>query len=187
MSALKKRLVSHNISRFLKENLLVLFFNYNHINTEEWRLIKNQLSSIKRKGYVDALVVKNRIAKSVISRDYHEKGDSRKDTGFNKNNSEIEKLSTLFQGPTFLIGLKSPQECEPVFNIIKKQKKCIFVGGLYQGQLINHLDVKYLLKVEKRAYTDLVSTLQSTLYLTPITTNSVQLYYLLECYKQVYK
>ena len=39
----------------------------------------------------------------------------------------------------------------------------IFVGGLYQGQLINHLDVKYLLKVEKAAYANLISTLQSTL------------------------
>ena len=171
MSALKKRLVSHNISRFLKENLLVLFFNYNHINTEEWRLIKNQLSKIKT---VDALVVKNRIAKSVISR---EKGCKKKESG-------IEKLSVLFQGPTFLIGIKSPQECERVFNIINPQKKCIFVGGLYQGKLINHLDVKYLLKVEKVAYTNLCSTLQSLLYLTPITTSSVQLYYLLNNYKK---
>lgn len=177
MSALKKKLISHNISNFLEKNLLVFFFNYNHINTEEWHVIKNQLSKIKQ---VNTLVVKNRIGNNVIR-----KKNSCKKEG--EKIDKIEKLSTLFQGPTFLIGIASSQECEPVFSVIKKQKKCIFVGGLYQGQLINHLDVKYLLKVEKVAYTNLISTLQSTLYLTPITTNRVQLYYLLKCYQDIKK
>ena len=52
---------------------------------------------------------------------------------------------------------------------------------------MNHLDVKYLLKVEKVAYTYLIFTLQSTLHLTPITTNRVQLYYLLKCYQNIEK
>jgi len=174
MSALKKKLISHNISKFLEKNLLVFFFNYNHINTEEWHVIKNQLSKIKQ---VNTLRVKNRIGKNVIIKNSCKKED--------ENRDKIEKLSTLFQGPTFLIGIASSQECEPVFSVIKKQKKCIFVGGLYQGQLINHLDVKYLLKVEKGAYTDLISTLQSPLYFTPITTNRMQLYYLLKCYQDI--
>ena len=176
MSALKKKLISHNISKFLEKNLLVFFFNYNHINTEEWHVIKNQLSKIKQ---VNTLRVKNRIGKNVIIKNSCKKED--------ENRDQIEKLSTLFQGPTFLIGIPSSQECEPVFSVIKKQKKCIFVGGLYQGQLINHLDVKYLLKVEKVAYTNLISTLQSTLHLNPITTNTVQLYYLLKCYQAIKK
>ena len=177
MSALKKNLIFHNISNFLKKNLLVFFFNYNHINTEEWHVIKNQLSKIKQ---VNTLKVKNRIGKNVIR-----KKNSCKKEG--EKIDKIKKLSTLFQGPTFLIGITSSQECEPVFDVIKKQKKCIFVGGLYQGQLMNHLDVKYLLKVEKVAYTNLIFTLQSTLHLTPITTNRVQLYYLLKCYQDIEK
>ena len=176
MSALKKKLISHNISKFLEKNLLVFFFNYNHINTEEWHVIKNQLSKIKQ---VNTLRVKNRIGKKVIIKNSCKKED--------ENRDKIEKLSTLFQGPTFLIGIPSSQECEPVFSVIKKEKKCIFVGGLYQGQLINHLDVKYLLKVEKVAYTNLISTLQSTLHFHPITTNTVQLYYLLKCYQGIKK
>jgi len=173
MSALKKKIIYHNISNFLEKNLLVFFFNYNHINTEEWGVIKNQLS---KRTPVDTLVVKNRIGKKVI----------RKKNTFKKCEREIdkiEKLSTLFQGPTFLIGIASSQGCEAVFSVLNKQKKCIFVGGLYMGQLINHLDIKYLLKVEKVAYTDLISTLQYPLYLTPITTNRVQLYYLLKSYQ----
>ena len=169
MSALKKKYIFHNISRFLEENLLVLFFNYNHINTEEWHLIKQQFSKIKQ---VNTLVVKNRIANNVIKK--KEKGE--------KKTESIEKLSTLFQGPCFLIGMLSPEKCEKVLSVIKKQKKCIFVGALYRGQLMNHLDVSYLLKVEKVAYANLVSTLQHSLSLTPITTNYVQLYYLLKCY-----
>lgn len=175
MSALKKKIIFHNISNFLEKNLLIFFFNYNHINTEEWHVIKNQLSKITQ---VNTLVVKNRIGKNVIRK---KNSCKKKDEEINK----IEKLSTLFQGPTFLIGIASSQECEPVFSVIKKQKKCIFVGGLYQGQLINHLDVKYLLEVEKGAYTDLISTLQSPLYFTPISTNRVQLYYLLKCYQDI--
>ncbi len=175
MSALKKKIIFQNISKFLEKNLLIFFFNYNHINTEEWGVIKNQLSKIKK---VNTLVVKNRIGKNVIRK---KNSCKKRDEEINK----IEKLSTLFQGPTFLIGIASSQECEPVFSVIKKQKKCIFVGGLYQGQDINHLDVKYLLKVEKGAYTDLISTLQSLLYFTPISTNRVQLYYLLKSYQDI--
>ena len=114
MSALKKKLISHNISKFLEKNLLVFFFNYNHINTEEWHVIKNQLSKIKQ---VNTLRVKNRIGKNVIIKKSCKKED--------ENRDKIEKLSTLFQGPTFLIGIASSQECEPVFSVIKKQKKCI--------------------------------------------------------------
>ena len=181
MSALKKRIISYNVSRFLKENLLVLFFNYNHINTEEWHSLKKELSFIKG---VESLVVKNRIAKSVINKEKENTEGIRNKKDSLLYNKEEEKLSYLFQGPTFLIGIHSPQECEPVFNIIKKQKKCVFVGGLYQGQYINHLDYEYLLKVEKGAYTNLVSTLQSLLHLIPITRSSVQLYYLLNYYKK---
>ena len=168
MSALKKKYIFHNISTFLEENLLVFFFNYNHIYIEEWRIIKNELSKIKR---VNTLVVKNQIGNNVI----------KKNTG-NKT-KQFEKLSTLFQGPTFLIGISCSEECIQVFNSIKKQQKLIFVGGLYQSQLINHLDVKYLLKVENRANTSLITFLQSTLYLTPITTNFLQFLFLLKCYQ----
>ena len=51
----------------------------------------------------------------------------------------------------------------------------------------SHLDVEYLLKVENSAYTNFIKALQSLLYLTPITTNRVQLYYLLKKYQEVYK
>nr|QES94779.1 ribosomal protein L10 [Trebouxia lynnae] len=186
MSALKKKIISQNIYEFLEKKQKVLFFNYTHINTQEWHSIKNQFSKVKQ---VETLVVKNRIGNHVLRK--NKKSEKQKEQKGEQVQTGkrlyIEKLSTLFQGPTFLIGIDSPQECEPVFSIIKKQKKCIFVGGLYQGQLVNHLDVEYLLKVEKSAYTNFISTLQSVLYLTPITTNRVQLYYLLKKYQKVYK
>lgn len=176
MSALKKKIISHNISKFLEDNLLVFFFNYNHITIEEWRTIKNQLSKVKK---VNTKVIKNQIANNVIKNRSVCERDNR--------TKQFDKLSTLFQGPTFIIGITSTQECKDVFNIIKKQKKLIFIGGLYQGQLVNHLDVEYLLKVEKLAYANLISTLQYSLYLTPITTNLIQFYYLLKRYERTEK
>lgn len=184
MSALKKKIILQNIYQFLDKKQGVLFFNYNHINTQEWLIIKNQLSKVKQ---VDTLVVKNRIGNHVITKKEQSLKERKQKGEQVQTGLCMEKLSTLFQGPTFLIGINSPQEYEPVFSIIKKQKKCIFVGGLYQGQLVNHLDVEYLLKVEKSAYTNFIKALQSLLYLTPITTNRVQLYYLLKKYQEVYK
>ena len=172
MSALKKKIFSHNISNFLEKNLLVFFFNYNHITIQEWRAIKNQLSKVKK---VSKIVVKNQIANNVIKK----KGGkcNKCDTA-----QPFEKLSTLFQGPTFLIGMNSPQECEKSFNIIKKQKKLIFVGGLYQGQYISHLDLSSILKGEKQVYTDLINVFQSSLYTCVISTYLIPLYSLLRSY-----
>ena len=165
MSALKKKITSHSISKFLEKNLLVFFFNYNHLNIQEWRIIKNQLSKIKN---VSKIVVKNQIANNVI----------KKKSGTDEA-QPFEKLSTLFQGPTFLIGMTSPEECEILFNIIKKQKKLIFVGGLYQGQYINHLDLSSILKGEKKVYTDLINVFQYTLSTCLISTYFTPLYSLL--------
>ena len=170
MSALKKKITSHSISKFLEKNLLVFFFNYNHINTQEWRVIKNQLSKIKK---VKKIVVKNQIANNVIK----EKGKC----DHNKT-QPFEKLKPLFQGPTFLIGMSSPQECEILFNVIKKHKKLIFVGGLYQGQYINHLHLSSILKGEKQVYTDLINIFQSSLYTCVISTYFLPLYSLLKSY-----
>jgi len=65
MSALKNKIISHNIQNFLEVNLLVLFFNYNHISIEEWRIIKSELAKIEK---VSTLVVKNQIANTVIKK-----------------------------------------------------------------------------------------------------------------------
>lgn len=69
------------------------------------------------------IVVKNQIANNVIKK---------KSGTVNKKEYALpfEKLSTLFQGPTFLIGMSSPEDCEVVFNIIKKQKKLgVYIRG----------------------------------------------------------
>ena len=133
MSALKKKITDHTTRQFLDENLLVFFFNYNHINIQEWRIIKTQLS---KTNYDTCRVVKNQIATSVIKKKCRE---------IHKT-EQIEKLRTLLQGPLFVVGMKAPQEFEIFFNIIKKHSKLIFVGGLYQGQLISHLDLYSILK-----------------------------------------
>ena len=244
MSALKKNIISHNISLFLENNLLVFFFNYNHMSTEEWRVLKNQFSNIEK---VYTLVVKNKIAskiikingqkhhinKSVTSLAYTAKqcrqitesdvkgdvrtnqrftseamlewcqpltplvrrdvssvgtkeavlkGDNEYSPNINKNNP-FENVCTLFQGPTFLIGINSPEQSKQVLDTVKKEKKLIFVGGLYQKKQINHLDLDYLLKIEKGVHANLINTLQYLLYLTPLTTHSANLYYLLKCYQ----
>ena len=172
MSALKKRITINNTSQFLEENLLVFFFNYNHINIQEWRAIKTQLSKIKR---VTSRVVKNQIANNVIKK--------KKSTSVLSNKTScVGKLQTLFQGPLFMIGMTTPQECEIFFNIIKKQKKLIFVGGLYQGQLINHLDLSLILKGEKLVYANLIRVFQSSLYTCVMTTYLIPLLSLLSNY-----
>lgn len=185
MSALKKKIISHNISFFLENNLLVLFFNYNHMSTEEWRVIKNQLSKIDK---VNTLVVKNKIGYKVIEEKSHVASNGKaqqsqcdeSDIDIRKEKS-FENISTLFQGPTFLIGLNSPEQSKQVLYITKKEKKLIFVGGLYQEKQINHVDLDYLLKLEKGVHGNLISTLQCLLYFTPLKTHLLNLCYLLKC------
>ena len=284
MSALKKKVISHNISSFLENNLLVFFFNYNHMSTEEWRVLKNQFSKIGKVNTVNTLVAKNKIGNKIIkknsendsfshrqiedllqvdpqdrsksltkgqdtvtdkspickpkvmlegsvSRDVRDVKDvsykskmkhrfqhslrecqmsglcemSQKvtpniitmftgktekrvcnDNTLYSPNTEngFENIYTLFQGPTFLIGINVPEQSKEVLHTIKKEKKLIFVGGFYQKKQITHLDLDYLLKLEKGINAYLINTLQYLLYLAPLTTQSVNLYYLLKCYKE---
>ena len=179
MSALKKTIISHNISYFLETNLLVFFFNHNHMSIEEWRVLKNQFSKINK---VNTLVVKNKIANRIVKKN-SEKNTEQNCSSNTKGEKSFEKAHTLFQGPTFLIGIYSPEQSKQIFNIVKKQKKLIFVGGLYQEKQINHLDLDHLLKLEKGIHTSLINTLQSSLHIAPLTTHSINLYYLLKCYQ----
>ena len=167
MSALKNKITSRNTSQFLEENRLVFFFNYNHISTKEWRVIKTQLSKTPQ---VVIRVVKNQIATNVISK---------KSITSNKG-CTLLKLKTLFQGPLFMIGMKDPQECEIFFNIIRKQKKLQFVGGLYQGQLINHLDLSSILKGSECVYANLISVFHTSLYRCVITNCLIAFMFLLK-------
>ncbi len=225
MSALKKKVISHNISSFLENNLLVFFFNYNHMSTEEWRVLKNQFSKIGKVNTVNTLVAKNKIGNKVIKKNSenigsdtfkhpkhplgmsgtsesvrcHQKvtpntitmlgGKAKKrvcsDNTLYSPNTEnsFENIYTLFQGPTFLIGINVPEQSKEVLHTIKKEKKLIFVGGFYQKKQITHLDLDYLLKLEKGINANLINTLQYLLYLAPLTTQSVNIYYLLKCYR----
>ena len=185
MSALKKTVISHNISYILENNLLVFFFNYNHVSIEEWRVLKNQFSKINQ---VRTLVVKNKIGNRIVRQNTEENiqhrtiENSLSNYLLNKKTEQsFEKIYTLFQGPTFLIGINSPEQSKQIFNIVKKEKKLVFVGGLYQEKQINHLDLDRLLIVEKTAYTSLIHILQSSLYITLLYTYSNNLYYWLKC------
>jgi len=211
MSALKKKIISHNISNFREGNLLVFFFNHNHITIEEWRIIKSELSKIIQ---VNTLYVKNQIANKVIIKSESQQacipflsGEGIKGIGgslstFDNSKNKISTLLDLnapcvlslqmqysdlrmrIQGPTLLMGVTCIEKCQQVFTITKKQKKLIFVGAIYQGQFINHLEFDYLLKVQKVAYPTLVWNLQSNLYLDVITTPLIRLCHLLGFYKE---
>ena len=183
MSALKNKIISHNISKFLEVNLLVFFFNYNHMSIEEWRIIKSELAKIEK---VNSKVVKNQIANNFLKKSKEAVTCFSMDKKQNndKKKEQFEKLSTLFQGPTFLMGITSLEKCKQVFDFTKKHKKLIFVGGIYQNQIINHLDLDYLLKVHKFAYPTLLSNLQSNLYFPVITTPLIRLCHLLEFYQK---
>ena len=205
MSALKKKHISHNISDFLNNNHLILFFNYNHMSIEEWRILKNQLLSTKK---INTLVVKNKIAGKIVYINneknkhlesikgnacknliYCESNTNSKATPYTCNQKSIDvstvidKVYTLFQGPTFLMGIDSPEYLKQLFNVIKKQNKLILVGGFYKNKEINHLDVNHLLKIEKGVDAELVNSIQSCLSLSILSFNSVNIYYLLKCYQ----
>lgn len=165
MSALKKKTMSHDLSQFLEKNQILFFFNYNHIKIQEWRVIKSQLSGIKR---VKSKVVKNQIANTAIKK---------KDL-----KDRFTTLSTLFQGPTFLVGMSSPQDCEQVLYVVTKQKNLNLVGGFYQGQYINHLGLSPILKGEKRVHRELTNLFQSILYTCLIPTQKSVLCSLLRSY-----
>lgn len=97
-------------------------------------------------------------------------------------NQNFYNLSPFFQGQTLLICFSSLNHLKESAKVINQYPNLVFIVGLYENQIINHLDYNLCLNLEKSINSKLINLLYSPLLFYPLLSNFSKLLYLLTQY-----
>jgi hypothetical protein len=97
-------------------------------------------------------------------------------------NQNFYNLSPFFQGQTLLICFSSLNHLKESAKVINQYPNLVFIVGLYENQIINHLDYNVCLNLEKSINSKLINLLYSPLLFYPLLSNFSKLLYLLTQY-----
>ena len=135
------------LNRIYNENTTVLVVHYNNMNMSDWISLKRNLMSFE----VNTRVVKNNLMYLIF--DKLEKND----------------IKNVFAGPTAIIyGNCEDLPFKKTLKIINKHSKLLLLGGKYQKNLLNYIELD---KIEKLPN---LSALQSQL-VHSLTRNQINL------------
>ena len=167
MLNLKKQILNHKIKKIIKQYPFVLFIQCNNVTPKNWSSIKDQLSKL---GIIKTLKIKNQIARQLL-----------KETDYTKSiiidsNPKSIALNSVLQGSTLMIGCPIVEQLPGIYTILEKNKSLLFTGGLFQNQVITHLDFEKIVKLDKFIFTTFIqrcsSPIQSLLSLQNFTSLS---------------
>ncbi len=161
MTSKKKKISVLKTKNFFEKYPILLFLQHNNCTTKDW-------SDFKKKN-VEFLVLKNSIPKIVRCLEIDQAGSSANDKVFDNSNFSAlshDKVNALFQGPSIALGCRDIEQLDKVWTFLKSQSNLVFVGGFLENQVLNHLDIEKLLKINHSIYNVLLSQLnvQNQLY-----------------------
>jgi ribosomal protein L10 len=195
----KKKITKIKTEKFLKEFPIVFLLQHNNFTVKDWLILKKQMDINENSD----LCEKNAfLAQKHLEFDKSNKKLNNKTTTqmqfLNVKNSLLKKflvnysfldrnkLNFLCQGPNFLIGCKEDSHFRLIWNSINSKNgpflntnsKLVFIACIYRNQLLNHLDLQTLVKLDGSVYskflynldkkTDLYNTLHQSLKLYPL-------------------
>lgn len=192
----KKKINKLKTENFLNEFPIIILLQHNNLTVNDWFDFKQKIQEIsgyskdndksidlsvnstpttsncnqvnEKSSNVEILNIKNSLLKKILLTSHSTK----------IYNSCEESLKSLCQGPNLIIGCRTTNQLNSIWNFINSNSKLIFISCLYKNQLLNHLDLKILLKTNLSIYlnlfqnldikTDLYNTLQNPLLLHPL-------------------
>ena len=181
----KKKINKIKTETFLEKFPILFLLQQNNFTVNDWFDFKQKIQEIQDQSdskiknlengkKIEILNIKNSVFKKIL------------ETSTNVENSKSNSLSSILQGPNFIIGCENDAQLNSIWKCVRSNKKLVFISCLYQNQLINHLDLEILLKANSSVYqtllhqfdkkTELYSVLNQNLTLRPLI--SVQLDFL---------
>lgn len=131
---IKKKIDLLKTKNILKNYPIILFFQHNNCTVADWAHLKTNIVQING---VKMHIIKNSIVQKIL---------------LNDTLVSPEKIKNLFQGPNFIIGCHNVEHIDSIFKLIKPNSNTIFIGGLFENQVINHLDLEKLLTLKHQAF-----------------------------------
>ncbi|BDA51719.1 Ribosomal protein L10-like protein (mitochondrion) [Coccomyxa sp. Obi] len=190
MTKRKKLLQLHQIKKHLREKKILLFYQYNNINTRNWVVLRGELLSeipscqsspipsppfnnsdnvetTNHESSISTLVVKSKIGQLSLAKALTQVECMANTDNLSRCPSNDTKCAELFQGPTFLFACNSHHEMVMGCKVIEKKRDrynnnhLILLGGLYYGKVVTHLDIAKLSSLDSSIYASLLVTLEN--------------------------
>lgn len=179
---LKKLLINQKGKHILKNYSIILLYHYNNVSTKNWHSIKNEL---KKMEDVNSLVIQNKITLSILE---NLESTLPKNRTLNKGNNDkslftvindeegikkkckkekrevlftLKEIKNIFQGPTFLLACNSLEHLPVINHLMGNFSNFIFVGGLYNNQILSHHTLEKLIELNESVKYDFVRVLYS--------------------------
>lgn len=130
---LKKKIDLLKIRKICTKYPIILFFQHNNYTVADWCILKNKMLQIED---IKLSIIKNSIVQKIL---------------LDNNIVSYEKMKNILQGPNFLIGCHNIDQFDYIFKVINSNSNTLFIGGLMENQVINHLDLEKLLQLQNQA------------------------------------
>lgn len=129
---IKKKIDLLKTKNILEKYSIILFFQHNNCTVADWSKLKSNVTQFDN---TKIYIIKNSIVQKIL---------------LNDNVYSEKEIKNLFQGPNFLIGCNNLDQVDYVFKLIQSNSNIIFLGGFYENQIINHLDLEKLLQLKNQ-------------------------------------
>lgn len=165
MINLKKQILDYKIKKIIQEFPYILFIQFNDTKPKNWRLIKHKLYKL---GNINMLRVKNQVAFKILKHLNYKKNFLDPNTNVNllnsnsltdensSNNSKHLSIDQIFQGPILMLSCSMVEQLPAVSTILDENPNLFFVGGLFENQVITHLDFKKIIQLDKSIFKDFI-------------------------------
>lgn len=160
MTIKKKNLHFLQIQKFLKNYKWIIFLQHNNLGVKNWSKLRIELKSQQS----EILLFKNTIMKNSLATYF-----------LKKNSGLIDSINFLFQGPSFACGCNNLVEMQNILNILKSTENILVIGGIYSNQIVNHLDLEKLIKLDDSIYPKFLNIFSQKNDLDTILNSSINL------------
>jgi hypothetical protein len=184
----KKKITKIKTEKFLKEFPIVFLLQHNNFTVKDWLILKKQIdiNQISEKNAKEFDKLNKKSDNKTQMQFLNVKNSLLKKFGVNCEFLDKNKLNFLCQGPNFLIGCREDLNFRLIWNSINSKNgpflntnsKLVFIACIYKNQLLNHLDLQTLVKLDGSVYskflhhldkkTDLYNSLHQSLNLNPL-------------------
>jgi ribosomal protein L10 len=161
MLNLKKKILNYKIKKIIKKYPYVLFIQFNNVTPKKWRLIKDQLYKL---GIMKTLRVKNQVARKILKNPDYKRNFIANSTVTRLYPSTKDKtlsINEIFQGPTLMLGCPIVEQLPGISLILEENANLLFLGGLFENQVITHLDFKKIINLDSSVFTNLIQQCSS--------------------------
>lgn len=172
MINLKKQILDYKIKKTIKEFPYILFIQFNNTKPKNWRVIKHKLYKL---GNINLLRVKNKVAFKILKHLNYKKNlldslpvvhinEADKDTVSTKLTSKEKRafsllhlsIDEIFQGPILMLSCSMVEQLPAISTILDENPNLFFVGGLFENQVITHLDFKKIIQLDNSIFKDFI-------------------------------